>query len=90
MKPQPMKPTIKIGDRIELEWLDSVFVEGWRYPHHPQNRMLPKIKSIGFVTSVSESHIEISSSIGETGGVLSPLMIPRGSVLKMGPIGGGK
>ena len=73
-----------VGSLVVIEWVDSAFEPGWRYSKEP--KPLQRIKTVGYVSSVSHGYVEISSTIGVTGGVLNALAIPIGCILEWDPI----
>jgi hypothetical protein len=71
---------IKNGTLVKVAWLDSAFELGWRYSAKPV--ALPLITTVGFVTYCDKTMLEVSSSIGDKG-VLNPLGLPWGMILKV-------
>ena len=62
------------GQTISLVWFDSSCLHGWVYDDIVAQ---PKqIESVGFVVSVDEDAIALTSARSDSGGVISPLIIP--------------
>ena len=65
---------VEEGQLIHLFWLDSASLAGWHYDNlEPEPKV---IETTGFVVSIGEDAIAITSSRSPTGGVVSPLIIP--------------
>ena len=71
---------VKLKTLVKVTWTDSAFELGWRYGGKPVS--LPLITSIGYVTHCDKTMIEIASSVGDKG-VLNPLGLPFGMILKI-------
>lgn len=68
------------GQTIYLVWFDSANLHGWVYDDLVAQ---PKvIESVGFVVSVDDDAIAITSGRSDSGGVISPLIIPTSCIQK--------
>ncbi len=68
------------GQTIYLVWFDSANLHGWVYDDLV---VQPKvIESVGFVVSVDDDAIAITSGRSDSGGVISPLIIPTCCIQK--------
>ena len=75
---------IPLGTRIEVTWVDSGFEVGWIMgswgSRREQIAPLNVIKTLGYLTAVTDELIEVSGSISDNKGLLNPLVIPKGCI----------
>ena len=68
------------GRTVHIVWFDSANLYGWVYEDLVAQ---PKvIESVGFVVSVDDDAIAITSGRSDSGGVISPLIIPTSCIQK--------
>ena len=68
------------GRTVHIVWFDSANLHGWVYEDFVAQ---PKvIESVGFVVSVDDDAIAITSGRSDSGGVISPLIIPTSCIVK--------
>lgn len=74
----------RLGDLVEITWLDSAEGQGWYYE---DTLLKPKLLvTRSTVIDLSPTTISVASTISADGpkyGVLSPLTIPRGCIIKV-------
>ena len=69
------------GQAALIMWVDSSMRPGWLYGKEVDAEV-KKIESIGFVCAVSPEALTITCSHSDTGGVVSPVTIPKCCILE--------
>lgn len=75
---------VRVGDDVKITWLDSAEQPGWLYGKLTYKPKLLVTKAE--VVAVSPTAISVAATISADGpedGVLSPLTIPRGCIVRM-------
>lgn len=77
---------LAVGTPVKLMWIDSDYAQGWHYPmmgQYPSLAAKDRIATIGFVVSCTKESLVVSSTYAANGGVVTPLSVPWGCILKL-------
>ena len=67
---------------MRIVWLDSCYkATGWVYEDEDLKANPKEIESVGYVCDITDKGVMITSTRSGTGGVVSPLVIPLGSII---------
>jgi len=72
----------KLGMCVLVYWMDSNYVQGWHHGHI-ETALLPIVKTIGWVTKITDALLEVAGTQVVDGAKLNPLAIPIGAILKI-------
>lgn len=65
---------LSLDTLVYLDWVDSHFLEGWRDKGVKGDIL--HVQTVGFVTENEDTHLTVTTSLTEDGGIMCPLTIP--------------
>lgn len=68
---------------VAVEWIDSHGASHWQEPEILDDLPVLTVRSAGLLLSDEATHITIALGCSHTGGILSPMTIPRVAITSM-------